>query len=115
MSSPVFGRPAEASGAVKQERASKAPKVDPRKGPGASAPPAVAKPAAEDAKSATDVAQPPSPGAAAGARKALLVASDFSELDTPPAIVRRVAPREAPQAAKQVRSPNHTLTSLFYS
>ena len=115
VSLPVFGRPAEASGVVKQERASKAPKVDPRKGPGASAPPAVAKPAAEDAKSAANEVQPPSPGAAAGAIKALLVASDFSELDTPPAIVRRVAPREAPQAAKQVRNPHHTLTSLFHS
>ena len=112
---PVFGRPAETSGAVKQERASKAPKMDPRKGPGAYAPPADAKPAAEDAKSAADVAQPPSPGAAAGAGKALLVASDFSELDTPAAIVRRLTPREGPPAAKQVRSPNHTLTSLFPS
>ncbi len=113
VSVPVFCRPAE--GAAKLERASKAPKVDPRKATGASAPPAVAKPASEDAKSAADLVQPPSPGTAAGAAKALLVASDFSDLDAPPAAVRRVAPREAPQAAKQVCNSHHTMPSLLSS
>lgn len=102
----AFCRPAAPASLHRQDSDSKKPKADPQKLLSAAAPPvARAPPGADASKTPADSAQPASSQAAAGAgSKSLLVAGDFAELDTPPTVFRKAAPKEPSQPARKVRS-----------